>query len=133
MSAIETENLIDVRASDDADTHEFRPLSEEEKQHFVSFAGNCALPVVEEKADLSTNSIEENEGSASRELLLVPPAEQPLVPLMEPLEFRSSQVATSLYRQDRSVMLQFVFPLFVSVIAFVLVLNYPIDTHQTDQ
>src|SRR4029079_2601387 len=43
-----------------------------------------------------------------------------------PLEFRSNQVAPCLHKQDRSVMLQFVLPLLVSVIAFFLVLNYPL-------
>jgi len=146
MSVIDAENVavvgnIQPYASDDSDTHEFRPLTEEEKQNFVSFADNSARQFAAEKPDDATNSIEDDV-SASRELLFVPPTEQPLAPLMDssPLEFRSNQVAKRLHKQDRSVMLQFVFPLLVSVIAFFLVLNYPrlhfslpINIHQTDQ
>ena len=133
MSVIDAENVtvvgnIQPYASDDSDTHEFRPLTEEEKQNFVSFADNSARQFADEDSDLATNSIEDNDISPSRELLLLPPTEQPLAPLMDssPLEFRSNQVAPCLHKQDRSVMLQFVLPLLVSVIAFFLVLNYPL-------
>lgn len=149
MSVIDGEHVedavvsnIQAYASDDSDTHEFRPLTEEEKQRFVSFADNRVRAFAEQKPDEATNLIEDNEVSASRELLFLPPTEQPLAPLMKssPFEFPSNQVATCLHKQDRSVMLQFVLPLLVSVIAFFLVLNYPpmhfslpINIHQTGQ
>ena len=133
MSVIDAENVavvgnIQPYASDDSDTHEFRPLTEEEKQNFVSFADTSARQFAEEKPDDATNSIEDNDISPSRELLFLPPTEQPLAPLMDssPLEFRPNQVATRLHKQDQSVMLQFALPLLVSVIAFFLVLNYPL-------
>ena len=147
MSVIDAENVavvgnIQSYASDDSDTHEFRPLTEEEKQNFVRFADTSSRQAAEEKPDDATNSIEDNDISASRELLFLPPTEQPLAPLMDssPLEFRSNQVATCRHKQDRSVMLQFVVPLLVSVIAFFLVLNYPllhfslpVNIQQTEQ
>src|SRR5262245_15440395 len=146
MSAVEVVSDSRGHVGDDPDTHEFRPLSEEEKQHFVNFDAAKSTPPFVGEADQATNSTEENEVLAGRELVVLPPNGQPLAPLMESfpiqnLEFTPNQVATSRYGQDRGVMLQFIFPLLVSVVAFLLVLRFypalhsslPAISDQTDQ
>jgi hypothetical protein len=158
MSAVDAENLADDVASDihvgnASHAYEFRPLSEEEKQDFLSLADRNARRSFAEQADRATNSIEgkveEDGGSAGRELLLLPPAEQTLVPLVESsccgmtvqsLDDPTHQVTPSRPRQDRSAVSQVLFPLLISVTVFFLVLNFypllqswlPISINQTD-
>ena len=141
MSAVDTEKQVDVAVGDikahfgnGSDTHEFQPLSEEEKQQFLRLADSRRF--FAEEADLATNSVEqdtqEDGGSAGRELLLLPAAEQPLVPLIESSRCEGrirnldvgSQVAPSGPEQNRSVVLRVIVPLLVSVIVFFLVLNF---------
>jgi hypothetical protein len=143
MSVLDAEDDInDIRAhvSDGSDTHEFRPLSEEEKQQFLSLVDSNAGRLFAEQTE--PNSVERNMQetgvSAASELPVLSAAEQPLVPLADSshcevtirnLNVRTSQLAPSrLHEQNRSVALQVILPLLVSVIVFFLVINfYPLS------
>lgn len=129
--------ISDIKSSvsnNGPDEYEFRALTEREKQQFVSLADSNARRLLAEQA---TNSIEENEVFAGRELQAVPPIEQPLVPELESsrclvpirnLEFQFHQAATSMHRRDPSMVLQFVLPPLVFAVVFLLVLIfYPLS------
>jgi len=126
-----------------------RPLTEEEKQLFAELVAKSGRRFLAAMADQAINSIEESEEFAESKLQAVPPDEHPVVPELESsrslmpvrnLKFQSPQVAMSLHRRVRSLLVQFLLPALVCAIVFLLVLNFyplvgsslPPSARQTD-
>jgi hypothetical protein len=110
-----------------------RPLTEEEKQLFAELVAKSGRRFLAAMADQAINSIEESEEFAESKVQAVSPNEHPPVPELESsrslmpvrnLEFRSPQVAMSLHRRARRLLVQFVLPALVCAIVFLLVLNF---------